>query len=133
MDAKPKALLERYNVAIPDVFHGPEVLRECLAKHTLPRDLQAAFDQADLSLNKSLAAVQQSLEHLDKTLVDAANNAASKMHHQLDQLRSRAARAELRQKSDIVSMIASSAHGTRQRQGSWNATARQQGDRGQKP
>ena len=101
VDAKPKALLERYNVAIPDVFHGPEVLRECLAKHTLPRDLQAAFDQADLSLNKSLAAVQQSLEHLDKTLVDAANNAASKMHHQLDQLRSRAARAELRQ-SEIL-------------------------------
>jgi hypothetical protein len=41
--------------------------------------------------------------------------------------------AELRQKSDIVSMIASSAHGTRQRQGSWKATARQQADHGQKP
>jgi uncharacterized protein YllA (UPF0747 family) len=33
---------------------------------------------------------------LDKTLIDAANNAGSKMRYQLDQLRSRAARAELR-------------------------------------
>jgi len=44
-----------------------------------------------------LAAIQQSLERLDKTLVEAAVNAGSKMQHQLEQLRSRAARAELRQ------------------------------------
>ena len=41
--------------------------------------------------------IQDSLARLDKTLVDAAANATSKMKHQLDQLRSRAARAELRQ------------------------------------
>src|SRR5439155_25749185 len=34
---------------------------------------------------------------LDKTLVEAAANAASKMNHQLDQLRARPALAELRQ------------------------------------
>ena len=67
----------------------------------MPQDLQAAFDEADSSLKKSLVAIQQSLERLDKTLVEAATNAASKMHHQLEQLRSRAARAELRQ-SEIL-------------------------------
>ena len=101
VEAKPKALLERYDLAVPDVFHDPEALRERLAKRMLPPDLRAAFDQADLSLKKSLAAVQQPLERLDKTLVDAAANATSKMQHQLDQLRSRAARAELRQ-SEIL-------------------------------
>jgi uncharacterized protein YllA (UPF0747 family) len=49
----------------------------------------------------SLDGIQKSLERLDKTLVDAAINAGSKMHHQLEQLRSRAARAELRQ-SEIL-------------------------------
>jgi uncharacterized protein YllA (UPF0747 family) len=39
---------------------------------------------------------------LDKTLVDAAANAESKMHHQLESLRARAARAELRQ-SEVLS------------------------------
>ena len=97
VEAKPQALLERYGLSIPDLFHGPEALREILAKHALPAELQAAFDRAESSLKQSLGAIQQSLERLDKTLVDAAANAGSKMQHQLEQLRSRAARAELRQ------------------------------------
>ena len=52
-------------------------------------------------MQQSLGAIQQSLERLDKTLVEAATNAGSKMQHQLEQLRSRAARAELRQ-SEIL-------------------------------
>ena len=101
VETKPQALLERYKLAIPDVFHGPEALREALASHTLPADLQTAFDRAGSSLQQSLGAIQQSLERLDKTLVEAATNAGSKMQHQLEQLRSRAARAELRQ-SEIL-------------------------------
>jgi bacillithiol biosynthesis cysteine-adding enzyme BshC len=101
VETKPQALLDRYGLSVPDVFHGPEELKQGLAKHTLPPDLQAAFDQADSSLKMSLDGIQKSLERLDKTLVDAAINAGSKMHHQLEQLRSRAARAELRQ-SEIL-------------------------------
>jgi uncharacterized protein YllA (UPF0747 family) len=58
--------------------------------------VQGSFEKAALSLKKSLSVVRESLERLDKTLVDAASNAESKMQYQLDQLRSRAARAELR-------------------------------------
>jgi bacillithiol synthase len=97
VEAKPQALLERYGLALPDLFQGPDVLRETLAKHALPSDLQAAFDQAESSLQQALGSIQQSLERLDKTLVEAAANAGSKMQHQLEQLRARAARAELRQ------------------------------------
>jgi bacillithiol biosynthesis cysteine-adding enzyme BshC len=97
VEPKSQVLLERYGLTVSDIFSGPDALRESLAKHTLPADLQTAFDQAHVSLKKSLAAIQQSLERLDKTLVEAATNAGSKMEHQLEQLRSRAARAELRQ------------------------------------
>jgi uncharacterized protein YllA (UPF0747 family) len=58
--------------------------------------VQDSFEKAGLSLKKSLSSIRASLEQLDKTLVEAASNAESKMHYQLDQLRSRAARAELR-------------------------------------
>jgi bacillithiol synthase len=101
VEAKPQALLERYGLSVPDIFQGPDALRETLAKHALPSDLQSAFDLAELSLKESLGSIQQSLERLDKTLVEAAANAGSKMQHQLEQLRSRAARAELRQ-SEIL-------------------------------
>jgi bacillithiol biosynthesis cysteine-adding enzyme BshC len=97
VEAKPQALLERYDLSVLDTFQGPDALRETLAKHALPSDLQAAFDRAESSLKQSLDSIQQSLERLDKTLVEAAANAGSKMQHQLEQLRSRAARAELRQ------------------------------------
>jgi bacillithiol synthase len=82
---------------LPDLFPGPEGLREQMAARTLPRELQSAFDTAETSLDKSLVAIRDALSRLDSTLVDSATNAASKMQHQLTQLRSKAARAELRQ------------------------------------
>ena len=96
VEQKPKALLERYNLSLPDLFRGPEKVREIMSSRTLPQELQSAFDQAEASLQKSLAAIRESLARLDSTLIDSAANAASKMHHQLTQLRARAARAELR-------------------------------------
>lgn len=97
VEAKPRGLLERYKLQLPDVFPGPEVLREQIAAGTLPGDLQKAFDHAAGSLEKSLAAIRDGLARLDPTLVDSATNAGAKMQYQLSQLQAKAARAELRQ------------------------------------
>lgn len=97
VEPKANGLLERYGLRLPDLFPGPEALRELMASRTLPRELQSAFDEAEASLEKSVAAIREGLARLDRTLVDSATNAASKMQHQLTQLRARAARAELRQ------------------------------------
>jgi len=101
VEAKHQALLERYGAMFRDLFHGPEGLRETLASRALPQDLQDAFNNADLAVEKSVAAIRDSLARLDKTLMDSAANASSKIHHQLNQLRARAARAELRQ-SEVI-------------------------------
>jgi len=111
IEPKPKTFLERYGLRLPDLFQGPENLREQMASRTLPKELQSAFDQAETSLEKSLAAIREGLARLDSTLVDSAINAASKMQHQLSQLRSKAARAELLQtevltrKADVLSNL----------------------------
>ena len=97
VEPKPKTLLDRYGLRLPDLFDGPEKLREQMASRTLPKELQSAFDQAEKSLEKALSAIRDGLARLDSTLVEAATNAASKMQHQLTQLRAKAARAELRQ------------------------------------
>ena len=97
VEPKPKTLLDRYGLRLPDLFDGPEKLREQMASRTLPKELQSAFDQAETSLEKALAAIRDGLARLDSTLVEAATNAASKMQHQLTQLRAKAARAEVRQ------------------------------------
>jgi len=102
VEEKPAALLERYRLGLPDLFQGLDALREHLAAHTLPQELQSAFERAEVSLGQSLNSIRDALGRLDKTLVDAANNAGLKMRHQLESLRARAARAELRQ-SEILS------------------------------
>jgi len=95
VEPKAQRILERYKLELPDLFQGPERLREIMAGRTLPSDLQARFAETKGALEKSLAALRESLAKLDSTLVDAASNAESKMLHQLSQLEGRAARAEL--------------------------------------
>lgn len=97
VDGKLQGLLERYALTVQDLFAGEEAAREKIARKILPEELQSAFDRAGKTLEQSLAAVRAALLQLDKTLGEAADNAGSKMQHQLETLRSRAARAELRQ------------------------------------
>jgi uncharacterized protein YllA (UPF0747 family) len=80
-----------------DVFLGPESLRETIGARLLGPNLQSSFDQAEAGVAHSMAAVKEALAQLDKTLVESAQNAESKMLYQLTSLRSRAARAESRQ------------------------------------
>jgi len=100
IEAKPKMILERYGLAFTDFFR-PEPVREQLAARALSKDLRVAFERAQVSTSETLAAIRGALEGLDKTLVEAANNAEAKMLHQLESLQARAARAELLQ-SEIL-------------------------------
>jgi bacillithiol synthase len=97
IEPKPKTLLEKYELGFPDLLQGGEGLREKIGARLLGPRLQSSFEQARVALERSMVAVRESLEQLDKTLVDSAKNAEAKMLHQLSALRSRAARAELRQ------------------------------------
>jgi bacillithiol biosynthesis cysteine-adding enzyme BshC len=97
LEPKPKALLDKYQLQFTNVLEGPEAVRQQLASQTLPQELQRAFEEGDQNLADLMAKLRELLGKLDKTLVEAATNASSKITHQLESLRSRAARAELRQ------------------------------------
>jgi bacillithiol synthase len=101
VEPKMQRLLERHSITVPDVFKGADALRQQLAAHSLPGDLQAAFEVASQSLTANLGAIREKLEKLDRTLVDAAQTATSKMQHQLEKLQTQAARAEA-QRSELV-------------------------------
>jgi bacillithiol synthase len=101
IESKVKALLDKYNLTIPEIFEGPEVLRETIGARRLPPDLQNSFEKATRAVESSMKAVRQSLAELDKTLIESAENAESKMLYQINNLRARAARAELRH-SEVI-------------------------------
>jgi bacillithiol synthase len=101
VEPKMQRLIERHGIAVPDVFAGPEALRRQLAERGLPQDLQAAFEAARKSFDSHLSSVKEKLVKLDRTLVDAAETARSKIEYQLERLHSQVARAEA-QKSELV-------------------------------
>jgi bacillithiol biosynthesis cysteine-adding enzyme BshC len=107
VEPKAQRLLDRYRLTLPDLFHGPEKLRETLAARTLSSDLQGRFAEAKASLEKSLGSIRESLARLDSTLVTAASNAEEKMKYQLTQLEARAARAEA-QRNEVITRHADS-------------------------
>jgi len=101
IEPKVQRLLEKYELTVPDVFRGPEALKQQLAARSLPEDLQAAFDHAGKTLHNDMAAIQGKLAKLDRTLVDAAETAISKMRHQIERLHVQAARAAA-QKGELI-------------------------------
>ncbi len=96
IDAKHQALLDRYKLRFTDIFQAPEQLRQFLAAETLPQGLNKSFEDAEASVKRSISAIRDGLEDLDKTLLESAATAESKILYQLTGLRSKAARAELR-------------------------------------
>ena len=101
VEPRQAKLLDRYGLTLTDLFAGPEKLREMIAGRGLPENVTKSFEAAGNHLETALRLIQESLEKLDRTLVDAASNAGSKMRHQLQTLREKAARAEARKDSEI--------------------------------
>ena len=102
VDQHSRKLLERYRLALPDFFHGPERVRELLAARNLPKGIETAFTEAQRDLESNLTAIRAELQKLDPTLVDAVARSGSKMKYQLQRLQARAARAELRRRQDLA-------------------------------
>ena len=101
IEPKLKALLDKYSLTIPEIFGGVEALREIIGARKLPPNLQNSFEKATAGVENSMKAVRESLAELDKTLIESAENAESKMLYQINNLRARAARAELRH-SEVI-------------------------------
>ncbi len=107
VEPKMQRLLERHGISVADVFAGPDALRRLLSERGLPEDLQAAFEAARKSLDSYLSDIKEKLTKLDRTLVDAAETARSKIEYQLERLHAQAARAEA-QKGELVTRHAES-------------------------
>ncbi len=101
LDARAQRLMDKYKIALTDLFHGPDVLRELLALRSIPGELESDFQQAEDAVHASLTTIRTSLDKLDPTLVGAAGRAGSKMLYQLRRLRARAGKAQLRRNQEV--------------------------------
>ena len=74
LEPKPERILARYQLSLPDLFLGPEKVREAIAARSLPSDLQTRFTEAYASVDQSMAALRESIGKLDSTLIDTAES-----------------------------------------------------------
>ncbi|MFZ0231384.1 MAG: bacillithiol biosynthesis cysteine-adding enzyme BshC [Mycobacterium sp.] len=95
LEPKAERILGRYHLQLPDLFHGPENLREKIAARSLPSDLQTRFSEAYATVEKSMSALRDSIGSLDPTLVRAADRARMRMWHQVNRVHRQAGRSEL--------------------------------------
>jgi bacillithiol synthase len=101
VEPRQAKLLDRYHLRVSDIFVAPEKLQEILGARGLPAGLMQSFDSTATHLDQGLSAIRSALAELDRTLLDAAENAGSKMRYQLQGLRDKAARAETRRNSEL--------------------------------
>jgi len=101
VEPKAERILSRYQLSLPDLFAGPEKVREAIAARSLPSDLQTRFSEAHASIDLSITALRESIGRLDSTLVDTVESTRTGMSHQLDRLQARVARAE-QQRNEVI-------------------------------
>jgi len=101
VEPRIERLLTKYQVDLPELFHGECQLRDCMAARSLPPELRQDFEQARRAVEVAMQRASGSLQKLDPTLVEAAARASSKMRYQIDRLEKRAAQAELR-RTEII-------------------------------
>ncbi|MGE5114008.1 MAG: bacillithiol biosynthesis cysteine-adding enzyme BshC [Acidobacteriaceae bacterium] len=101
VNQRMQRLLKRYRLSLPDLFAGTENLKELLGSRVLPEGLHDTFDVTAEAIRENIQKMQDGLRVLDPSLVPAAEKAARKMKYQVERLRTKAARAELRRDQQL--------------------------------
>lgn len=101
VDARSKRLMEKYRVAVEDVWQGEEHLRRTIAANGFAEGWSERLDQTEASLTQLLEKLRKDVEAIDPTLLDTLKHTEEKMKHQMDQLKGKISRAALG-KSDLL-------------------------------
>ena len=88
--------LERYGLRLEDFFGGLDPVIARVVEEHLGTEVAAAFDEADAGVTRALDALHSKLSGFDPTLAAALGGGRRKIAHQLEGLRARFHRAQMR-------------------------------------
>ncbi|HLY63633.1 MAG TPA: bacillithiol biosynthesis cysteine-adding enzyme BshC [Terriglobia bacterium] len=95
VDARSKRLMEKYRVALEDVWQGEEHLRRTIAANGFAEGWSERLDETEASLTQLLEKLRKDVEAIDPTLLDTLKRTEEKMKYQVDQLKGKISRAAL--------------------------------------
>jgi bacillithiol biosynthesis cysteine-adding enzyme BshC len=101
LDERARLLMERHGLTLPGCLHGEEALKERIAAHLVPAELDAAFAGAIEQTTRAAGHLEASLAAFDPTLASAMAKSKAKMLYQLGKNRRKAAREALRRNQQV--------------------------------
>ena len=101
VDHRINRLLEKYRLAVGDVWQGEEHLRRKVAAAGFAEGWSERLDRSERDLTALLERLRGDLQTLDPTLLDTLKHAEEKMKYQMERLRGKISQAAL-QRSEVL-------------------------------
>jgi len=95
VDRRIQRWLEKYRLAIEDVWEGEEHLSRKIAAAGFAEGWSERFEQSERELAQLIDRLQRDVEKLDPTLLDTFQHVKEKMKYQMERLRGKVSRAAL--------------------------------------
>jgi len=101
VDTKAKKLLQRYSLAVEDVWSGSQGLRHKMERQSVSGALSKNFDRDQKQIASMLAQLGKQMKKIDPTLKGTVERARKRIEYHIEKLRRKAGRAE-DQKSGLI-------------------------------
>ena len=95
IDRRVERWMDKYQLAIDDVWQGKEHLSQRIASTAFAEGWSERFDQTEYDLAEVLAKLRKDIEMLDPTLLGALNHSEEKIRFQIEKLRGKMTRSAL--------------------------------------
>jgi bacillithiol biosynthesis cysteine-adding enzyme BshC len=97
LDPRSAKLLERFRIPLAQAFTPEEALKERIAQVLVPDKIQDALRRTTAEVERQIGALSSELETFDPTLSAALAKSRAKILYQLEKMRRKTAREQLRQ------------------------------------
>jgi bacillithiol synthase len=96
LDGRASRLMDRYELVLPDFFHGEDAVREKMARKLVPPELGRTLGDARLKAGEVLDRVERALAAFEPTQADAFKKSRRRVEYQFAKIERKAAREALR-------------------------------------
>jgi bacillithiol biosynthesis cysteine-adding enzyme BshC len=95
VDGRSRKLMTRYQLSLPDLFHGEDVLRERIAKRLVPPAIEQSMEESKASSARAIEGLEKALIDFDPSLAKAVSHSGRKIRYQVEKLQRKVAREAL--------------------------------------
>jgi len=95
LDRRVERWMEKYQIAVEDVWLGKEHLAQRIASTAFSEGWSERFNQTEKELAELLSRLRKDIKLLDPTLLDTLNHTEEKIQYQVEKLKGKLTRAVL--------------------------------------